>query len=66
MMLFKRVVFMVETYTRYEIARLIGARTLQLSYGAPPLVPVVEGDDAISIAKREFVQGVIPLTVYKK
>lgn len=65
MMLFKRVVFMAETYTRYEIARLIGARTLQLSYGAPPLVPVVEGDDAISIAKREFVEGVIPLTVYK-
>ncbi|MCX8166239.1 MAG: DNA-directed RNA polymerase subunit K [Candidatus Micrarchaeota archaeon] len=52
--------------SRYEIARIIGARALQLSYGAPPLVEVLEGDDSIKIAKREFLLGVIPLTVYRK
>ncbi len=54
------------SYTKYEIARLIGARALQLSYGAPPLVSVQPDDDSIKIAKREFIQGVLPLTVYRK
>ncbi|MEM3609506.1 MAG: DNA-directed RNA polymerase subunit K [Candidatus Aenigmatarchaeota archaeon] len=55
-----------ENYNRYEIARIIGARALQLSYGAPPLIEVYKGDTSIKIAKREFLLGVIPLTVYRK
>ncbi len=48
--------------TRFEKARILGARTLQLSLGAPPLVQSTEVDP-LRIAQREMDQGVIPLTV---
>ncbi len=50
--------------TVYERARLIGARALQLSMGAPPLVKVPEGViSAVKLAFIEFSKGVIPLKV---
>lgn len=58
-----------EVYTKYERARLIGARALQISQGAPLLVTLSEDDlkglkyNPIEIAKREFEAGVMPLTV---
>ena len=52
--------------TKYEIARLIGARSLQLSMGAPPLVKVeAERTSFIRIAEEELEKGVIPLVVLK-
>jgi DNA-directed RNA polymerase subunit K/omega len=57
------------TYTKYERARLIGARALQISQGAPLLVTLTEADLAalkfnpIEIAKREFEAGVLPLDI---
>jgi DNA-directed RNA polymerase subunit K len=48
--------------TRFEKARILGARTLQLSLGAPPLVQSTEVDP-LRIAQREMEKGVIPLTV---
>jgi DNA-directed RNA polymerase subunit K len=52
--------------TKYEIARLIGARSLQLSMGAPPLVKVeAERTSFIRIAEDELEKGVIPLVVLK-
>ncbi len=48
--------------TRFERARMLGARALQISMGAPPLVPV-DGVDAIAIAIREFENGLLPMTV---
>jgi len=56
-------------YTKYEKARLIGSRALQLSMGAPPLIKLSEKDmenlrfNPIEIAKIEFKEGVIPITV---
>ena len=56
-------------YTKYERARLIGARALQISQGAPILVTLTEDDlktlkyNPIEIAKREFEQDVLPLAV---
>ncbi len=53
-------------YTRFEIARIIGARALQLSVGAPPLLKLKKDDlkkSPVEIAKMEFEKGVIPLTV---
>jgi DNA-directed RNA polymerase subunit K len=49
-------------YTRFEKARIIGARALQLSMGAPALLET-QALDPIEIASLEFEEGVIPITV---
>jgi len=52
--------------TKYEKARLIGARALQLSAGAPPLIEVAGGSiNPVKIAFEEFERGVIPLAVVR-
>ena len=51
-------------YTRFEKARIIGARALQISLGAPLLLDVSpDVIDPIEIAIMEFEKGVIPMTV---
>lgn len=51
-------------YTRFEKARIIGARALQISMGAPVLINVTKDViDPIKIALMEFEEGVIPITV---
>lgn len=52
----------MEKLTRFERARIIGARALQISRGAPILIKT-DIKDPIKIAELEFEQGVIPLTV---
>ncbi|PUA31143.1 MAG: hypothetical protein B9J98_07565 [Candidatus Terraquivivens tikiterensis] len=52
--------------TRYEKARIIGGRALQLSLGAFPLVETRPGDTVIDIAKREFEAGVLPVIIRRK
>ncbi|AGB49832.1 DNA-directed RNA polymerase, subunit K/omega [Methanomethylovorans hollandica DSM 15978] len=51
-----------EHYTRYERARIIGARSLQISMGAPVLIDD-PGTQSLYIAKKELELGVIPITV---
>ena len=52
--------------TKYEIARLVGARALQLSMGAPPLIKLDKGRlSFINIAELELDKGVIPLSVVR-
>ena len=51
-------------YTRFEKARIIGARGLQISMGAPVLLKVPdELIDPIDIAMMEFEKGMLPITV---
>lgn len=56
-------------YTKYEKARIIGARALQLAMGAPMLVKLTEKDleaikfNPIEIAKMEFEKDVLPITI---
>src|SRR5881628_126359 len=51
-------------YTRFEKARIIGARALQISMGSPILIDVPGGVvDPIEIAWVEFNSGAIPITV---
>ncbi len=53
--------------TRYEKARLIGARALQISMGAPPLIRVTKDMiDPIEIALKELEAGVLPMTVRRR
>ncbi|KUL02922.1 MAG: RNA polymerase Rpb6 [Methanomicrobiales archaeon 53_19] len=50
------------SYTRYERARIIGARALQISMGAPVLVRTGR-IDPLEIALEEFEKGLVPITV---
>ena len=51
-------------YTRFEKARIIGARALQLSMGAPPLIEVAaEVRNPVRVAMAEYDADAIPLTV---
>lgn len=57
---------MQEKYTKFEKARVIGARALELAYGAPPLIKVPEGTvDPIKLAELEFDKDVIPITIIR-
>jgi len=50
--------------TRFERARILGARALQLSYGAPPLVPLPpDVTDPINIARLELESKALPISV---
>ena len=53
--------------TKYELARIIGARALQLSMGAPALIKVNdERMGFVEIADAEVKKGVVPLAVLKE
>jgi len=55
--------------TKYEKARLIGARALQIAMGAPLLLDLSEDElekinyNPVEIAKRELEKGIIPITI---
>jgi len=55
-------------YTRFERARIIGARALQISMGSPVLVELKDEGiiDPIEIAIREYDVGAIPMTVKRE
>ena len=55
----------VEELTRYERARIIGARALQISMGAPTLIESNTADP-IDIAIDELKKGVIPITIKRR
>ena len=52
-------------YTRFEKARLIGVRSLQISDGAYLTVDT-ERESSLDIAKEEFEKGKIPLVAKPK
>ncbi|MBX8631087.1 MAG: DNA-directed RNA polymerase subunit K [Thermoplasmata archaeon] len=54
-------------YTRFERARIIGARALQISMGAPILIEVPKDMiDPVDISMLEFSRNLIPMTVRRK
>jgi DNA-directed RNA polymerase subunit K len=54
-------------YTRFEKARIIGARALQISLGAPVILEIPETMiDPIRIAMLEYEKGLIPITVNRE
>jgi DNA-directed RNA polymerase subunit K/omega len=52
-------------HTRYETARILGARALQISMGAPALLAGRDGSDAFALAELEFERGILPITVVR-
>ena len=50
--------------TRFEKARIVGARALQIALGAPILVDYsIEMIDPVDIAMLEYDEGIIPISV---
>lgn len=50
--------------TRFEKARIVGARALQVSMGAPILVePSQHLSNPIDIALKELESGILPITI---
>ncbi len=56
-------------YTKYEKARIIGARALQIGMGAPLLLDLSEKDfkkmkfSPVELAKKEFDEEVLPISI---
>ena len=56
-----------QAHTRFERARIIGARALQLTMGAPVLVdPQGIETDPIEMAMREYAANLLPMEVRRK
>lgn len=49
--------------TKYEKARILGARALQISMGAPILVDLKGETDSLEIASKELKERVIPIVI---
>ena len=50
--------------TRFERARIVGARALQIAMGAPILIKPKKGATGpIDIALEEFNRGILPITI---
>lgn len=49
--------------TKYEKARILGARALQISMGAPILVDLEGETDSLEIASKELKERVIPIII---
>ena len=58
-----------EKFSKYEVARILGARALQIAMNAPLLIKLGKEDlekvryDALKIAEIEFESGVLPISV---
>jgi len=61
----------VQEFSKYERARIIGARALQISMDAPLLLDMKKEDlesvnyDPLRIAEKELNSGVLPISVNK-
>jgi len=52
--------------TRFEVTRVLSARSLQLSLGAPPLVKGTKELSMLKVAEKEYESGVLPLSILRK
>jgi DNA-directed RNA polymerase subunit K/omega len=52
--------------TRFEVTRVLSARSLQLSLGAPPLVKGTRDLTMLEASEKELAEGVLPLSILRK
>ena len=58
-----------DQFTKYEIARILGARALQISMDAPLLLKIEKKEleeldfNPLAIARKELISGVLPITI---
>jgi len=55
----------VRNMNRFEKARILGARALQLAMNAPVLVKIKGREDVLEVARKELAKDKIPITVVK-
>lgn len=61
----------VSEFTKYERARIVGARALQLAMNAPLLIKLSEEDleklhyDVLKIAEVELDSNILPISIHK-
>ena len=59
----------MEEFSKYEVARIIGARALQIAMDAPLLLKISNEElrtmkfDALKIAEKEFRENVLPISI---
>ncbi len=58
----EKLIWPKDRLTRFEVARIISARALQIALGAPVLVKK-DKKSPVEIAKEEFKKKLIPLTI---
>jgi len=53
--------------TKYEKAKIIGIRSLQLTYNAPPLIDPksINTTNPVEIAKYEVEKGILPVSIIR-
>ncbi len=57
----------MEGLNKYEKARILGARTLQIALGAPVLLDIPKSvTEPFEIAEMEMEKGVIPIVVKRE
>jgi len=54
------------TLTKYEVTRILSARSEQIACGAPPLVKAGKDSTAYKLAREEFDKKIIPLAVVRR
>jgi DNA-directed RNA polymerase subunit K/omega len=53
--------------TRFEKARIVGARALQLAMGAPLLIEIADKSKSpIELAIKELEMGILPITIRRR
>ena len=58
-----------ENFSKYEVARILGARALQIAMNAPMLIKISNEEleeikfDPLKIAEKEFNSGILPISV---
>ena len=61
----------IEKFTRYEKARILGARALQIAMNAPLLIKITPEDlekinyDSLKIAEIELESNALPISIHK-
>ncbi len=61
----------IQQFTKYEVARIIGARALQIAMDAPLLLKINEAElremkyDSLRIAQKELEEGVLPISIHR-
>ncbi|MFH1585681.1 MAG: DNA-directed RNA polymerase subunit K [archaeon] len=61
----------IKDFSKYETARILGARALQIAMNAPLLIKITPEDlekvkyDALKIAEIEFKSDILPISVKK-
>lgn len=53
----------IQKVNKFERARILGARSLQLAVGAPPMIKTGKMFKPFEVAMQEFKEGLVPIVI---